>query len=242
MTSRRWLLALGVPAAAAVVWLASSELPLASRAWTALLLSALPAVAILQAGMIEEVAEIPRTAIYWSSIASLWLLAVVTAGVMAISGSLRTWPGFELLPPKELVGWTVVTTLAALLLVVGAHSLGLREAPLLRYLLPHTRKERQLFIGLSLTAGFCEELIFRAFLITTLLTASGSLTLAVLLSSGVFGTLHAYQRPAGAVRAAALGAVLAAPLLATGSILPAMFAHAAIDIIAGLWLRETLLR
>ncbi len=44
----------------------------------------------------------------------------------------------------------------------------------------------------------------------------------------------------GALRAAALGALLALPLLLTGSLLPSMIAHAGIDILAGLWLRDVI--
>jgi membrane protease YdiL (CAAX protease family) len=68
------------------------------------------------------------------------------------------------------------------------------------------------------------------------------MTLAVIVSSGAFGVAHAYQQPAGELRAALLGLVLAVPLLTTGSILPAIAAHIAIDLLSGLWLARYLLR
>jgi membrane protease YdiL (CAAX protease family) len=58
----------------------------------------------------------------------------------------------------------------------------------------------------------------------------------------VFGIMHAYQDVGGAARAAILGAVLAVPVVLTGSIVPAMVAHAAIDLTSGLLLARWLLR
>ena len=117
-----------------------------------------------------------------------------------------------------------------------------REAPVLRELLPVSGPERSLFVALSATAGICEEIVFRGFLIHALTLATGSVTLALLLSSCVFGVVHAYQSPLGAVRAALLGALLALPLVFHGSIVPAILAHTLIDILSGLWLARWLLR
>jgi membrane protease YdiL (CAAX protease family) len=75
-----------------------------------------------------------------------------------------------------------------------------------------------------------------------LYSATGSIAIALLLSSGAFGVAHAYQRPAGALRATLIGLVLAVPLVIDGSIVPAIIAHAAIDILSGLWLARYLLR
>jgi membrane protease YdiL (CAAX protease family) len=66
--------------------------------------------------------------------------------------------------------------------------------------------------------------------------------MAVLVSSAAFGMMHSYQRASGALRAGALGALLAAPFLLTGSIYPSMAAHAAYDIVAGLLLADWLVR
>ena len=62
----------------------------------------------------------------------------------------------------------------------------------LRALLPHDSRELQTFCALSITAGVCEELLYRGFLIVFLSSAFGVLP-AVALSSLVFGIAHAYQ-------------------------------------------------
>jgi membrane protease YdiL (CAAX protease family) len=56
-----------------------------------------------------------------------------------------------------------------------------------------------------------------------------------------FGISHAYQGRKGATRATIAGAVMAAMVLTSGSLIPAMIAHALIDIgggTVGYWLQR----
>jgi uncharacterized protein len=98
-------------------------------------------------------------------------------------------------------------------------------------------------VGLSLSAGIAEEIVFRSFLIAALLYASGSMTVAVVVSIVIFAASHAYQGWTGVLRVGILGLVLTIPFLVTGSVYPSIIAHAALDILAGLvladWLRAT---
>lgn len=227
---------------AAIVWSAADELPAAMRAWTTALLTLLPPLLLLQARMLGQMGEIPRSSIYGSSAISLWVLAGITVVVTVASGTSMAAIGWTAPGVAETVLWSAAIMVGGLVFLVVAHRLGLRESEFLYRILPTTPSEKLAFVGLSVTAGICEELVFRGFLIWALTVAVGSIALAVLLSSVVFGVLHAYQRPAGAVRAAALGGLLALPYLATGSVLPGVIAHAGLDIAAGLWLRHALLR
>jgi len=102
----------------------------------------------------------------------------------------------------------------------------------LGFMLPRTRAEHGLFLILSTTAGFCEELLYRGYLpwlFAPWLGATGGMILAVIL----FGIGHAYQGVQGAVKATLAGAVLAAVVVATGSLIPAMILHALIDVAGG---------
>jgi len=65
---------------------------------------------------------------------------------------------------------------------------------------------------------------------------------AALLSSTLFGLLHAYQGWLGIVRTAALGFVLAASFIITGALWPAILAHAILDVMAGVFLGESLVK
>lgn len=103
----------------------------------------------------------------------------------------------------------------------------------LSVILPTTPRELRLFLALSVTAGICEEFLYRGFLgwlLAPWLTLPG----ALLASSVAFGAAHAYQGPAKAVRTGVVGAMLAAVYLATRSLIPAMVLHALIDVGSGL--------
>ena len=72
--------------------------------------------------------------------------------------------------------------------------------------------------------------------------------IGIMLISGLLALMRGFTREVLSLLAwaiaglAALGAVLAIPVITTGSVLPAMIAHAALDIVAGLVLRERLIR
>lgn len=233
---------LAVCLAAAVAWLATGDLPSAARIWTVVLLVPLPSLAVWQARTLPHPEQLPRSQIYLSTIISLWVLALITAAFAAFAGFSRIRLGLFLPPDDRFLPWSLAPVAGGLAIVYAARALGVRESPILAHLIPRSRNERRLFGALSLTAGITEEFIFRGFLLTALLQATGSLALATLLSAAAFGVVHAYQDPAGAARAAALGTLLAAPVLATGSILPAMIAHALLDLVLGLVLADQLMR
>ncbi|MFL5615124.1 MAG: CPBP family intramembrane glutamic endopeptidase [Gemmatimonadaceae bacterium] len=96
------------------------------------------------------------------------------------------------------------------------------------FMLPRTRTETSWFLVLSATAGFCEELLYRGYLpwfFAPWLGIVGAMTLVVL----IFGISHIYQGRRGAIKATIAGAVMAAIVLACGSLIPAMVLHALID-------------
>jgi tellurite methyltransferase len=80
-----------------------------------------------------------------------------------------------------------------------------------------------------------EEYAFRGFCLLNLYHLSGSWLLAYLLTTLGFGLGHAYQGLRSTVRTTLVGAVLGAPVVATGMIVPSMIAHAALNIASGLW-------
>src|SRR5262245_12275762 len=102
----------------------------------------------------------------------------------------------------------------------------------LRALAPHTAAEFRLFVPPSLTAGICEELLFRGYLVWVLQAWIG-LGPAALVSMVAFGLAHAYQGRKFAVRAFFTGVGMGLLALITGSILPGMALHALIDLGSG---------
>jgi membrane protease YdiL (CAAX protease family) len=102
----------------------------------------------------------------------------------------------------------------------------------LRFLLPHTRDEFGLFSWVALTAGSCEELLYRGYLIWYFSHALPWWA-AALAAAVAFGFGHAYQGPRGVVVGTILGGFLAAVYFLTGSLYAPMVFHALMDLHTG---------
>ena len=99
-------------------------------------------------------------------------------------------------------------------------------------LLPHTPGEHTGFMLLSITAGICEEFLFRGFVLWYVRVSTG-LLLAAMISTILFGAAHLYLSRRDALRAGIVGALMAVMVIATRSLLPAMILHAAVDLNSG---------
>ncbi|MGY1772867.1 CPBP family glutamic-type intramembrane protease [Blastococcus sp. SYSU D00813] len=99
-------------------------------------------------------------------------------------------------------------------------------------LLPRTRAERRLFTVVGVTAGVCEEWLYRGFFLAVVAAVAGDLPAGVLVAVAAvaFGLAHAYQGVGGVVTTGVLGAVMAALYLDTGSLLLPVLLHALIDL------------
>jgi membrane protease YdiL (CAAX protease family) len=99
-------------------------------------------------------------------------------------------------------------------------------------LLPRTATERRAFAGLALTAGCCEELLYRGFLLAVAAAVAPGLGpwRLVLVSALAFAVAHTYQGVAGMLTAGVLGAGFAVLLLGSGSLLLPVLYHALIDL------------
>jgi uncharacterized protein len=99
-------------------------------------------------------------------------------------------------------------------------------------LLPRTPGERRLFGVVGVTAGICEEWLYRGFFLAVVSALLGAPPepILVLVAAAAFGLAHAYQGVAGIATTAVLGGVLAMLYLDTGSLLLPVLLHAAIDL------------
>lgn len=107
-----------------------------------------------------------------------------------------------------------------------------RQLAPLSFFLPSTAEERLWFVLVSISAGVCEEILFRGFLIRYFQAGPYHLTVvfAVLVSCLFFGTAHLYQGAAGVFQTAFLGLLFAFLFLATGSLTWPVLAHVATDL------------
>ena len=98
-------------------------------------------------------------------------------------------------------------------------------------ILPRTKKEKRIFVLLSLTAGVCEEIVFRGFLVFLLQSVFPGIPiyLIVLIASVIFGLCHFYQGWTGILKTGATGAFFLCLILATNSLILAMILHFLVD-------------
>jgi uncharacterized protein len=147
------------------------------------------------------------------AVVALVLVFVVVSTRALRSGALLEGPG----PPPRRAG-------------EGRHAEPPVHATLA--LLPRTTAERRLFTVVGVTAGVCEEWLYRGFFLAVVaaLTGGPPTGVLVLVAAVAFGLAHAYQGPAGIVTTGVLGGVMAAVYLQTGSLLLPVLLHAVIDL------------
>ncbi|MBZ5696872.1 MAG: CPBP family intramembrane metalloprotease [Acidobacteriia bacterium] len=93
------------------------------------------------------------------------------------------------------------------------------------------------FLGLAMTAGFCEEILFRGYLQRQFLALTGRIEVAVALQAVVFGMAHTYQGWKGAVTIGVYGALFGVLAVVRKSLRPGMMQHAFQDSLAGIAIR-----
>lgn len=125
-------------------------------------------------------------------------------------------------------------------LVLGglAVALGLNKHPAdierLSFLAPRGVLEIALWILVSSTAGFCEEVMYRGYLQRQFTAWMNLGWLAVVVQGLIFGGSHAYEGGKRMILIAIFGMMFGILALVRKSLRPGMMTHAAYDIIAGL--------
>jgi membrane protease YdiL (CAAX protease family) len=108
-------------------------------------------------------------------------------------------------------------------------------------LLPRTLVEVLLWIAVSITAGFCEEIAFRGYLQRQFHALSGNIGVAVLAQALVFGVAHSYQGWKAVVVISALGVLYGVLAAWRRNLRANIIAHASSDIWEG-WLKQVIWR
>lgn len=101
-------------------------------------------------------------------------------------------------------------------------------------MVPQNRVEVVLWILVSITAGLCEEIVFRGYLQRQFAAISGSVTVGVIGQALVFGLGHGYQGPERMFVIAVWGSMFGALALWRKSLRPGMMAHTSHDVLVGL--------
>jgi membrane protease YdiL (CAAX protease family) len=220
--------------------------PVAATLHTAVFLLILfgsAALMYVSASRMRTVEQPRRVVFYITTITWEWLLmGYVLFGVRRHGTSLWEVMGARWKNAKNvfrdmgiaLLFWV----LALIVLGAVAHLLHYeRMGQNVRFLAPEGSTEIVLWIAVSLTAGVCEETIFRGYLQKQLIAWTGNAPAGVLLSAAAFGVGHIYQGAKATVVIGVYGLLFGILAQLRRSVRPGMMAHALHDTVSGLALR-----
>lgn len=168
-----------------------------------------------------------------------WLLfAFVVAGVRRSGASVLVVLGDHWHSARQVLrdigiaaGFWVVAL--ALLWIIGRLLRVDAQGRNLQFILPHGGAEMTLWIALSVTAGICEETIFRGYLQRQFMALTKSAPAGILLSAAAFGAAHAYQGFRMVILISLFGAMFGILAYWRRSVRPGMIAHAWQDSLGG---------
>ncbi len=214
---------------------------------TVLLLLLMVGISLSGARRIQSMSHHQRMAEYCITIIMQWLLVLYVWWGLRMSRrtTLRELIGGRWQNPEAFlidvaiaIGFRVASTaiLAILALAFGGLHLG-STAELksrLEVLYPDGLSEQLLFQLLCLTAGFCEEVMYRGYLQRQFTGMLRSVWTAITLQAVIFGASHAYQSLQGMLFVGVLGFLFGVLAHWRRSLRPGMIAHFSQDSIAGL--------
>lgn len=186
----------------------------------------------------------PRLRLFRETTLSLWTVAFLTTAAWHWAGG--SWDALGVRVEGGLGGWIgwslTVAAVGGLLLQRWAlsRSDGMRRefarqldgATGYDWVRPSTDREYRWFQAMAVTAGVTEEVVFRGFLIGVLALWM-PVWVAALLSVAVFVGGHIYQGLSGMKRILPISLVLTAIFLLSGSLLPGVVLHVAVDVLGG---------
>lgn len=194
--------------------------------------------------LIRRVARHPelRARFYVMGMLGQWLmlvpLAIIVVGLnwpaslLGLQAPANLW----LFLPLSLV---LVLAVYAQVLYIGRVARTSEGRDLLRqsmsgplHMLPRTSRERALWFLLSLTAGFCEELLYRGFMPAYLVHIFPGVPffVAIVIAAALFGLGHIYQKLTGVLGTSIMGLLFGFLYFFTGSLYLSMILHALFDL------------
>jgi membrane protease YdiL (CAAX protease family) len=183
-----------------------------------------------------------KLVLYGSTIAFQWLLAGVVAW-RAIARGLSV-ADLGLVGPFTLR--LLLVTLAGAALVGTFQWFNLRRVgrmsgpipdfmrKLTERVLPVSAIEFGPYAALAITAGVCEEFLYRGFAMAALSRAGLEAWMVVLVTSVLFGLAHTYQGRSGILGTGLMGVVFGVGRIWLQSLAPVVVWHATVDVVAGI--------
>lgn len=182
-----------------------------------------------------------RLSTYRRALIVQWTLTIMLLAVWIAQDRSLSWLGLIPRPTPGLIGVAVGMAIVGFIMVRQRNATLADDEALeqvrgklgkLESLLPHTRQELAWFCALSITAGICEEILYRGFMLWYLGHGFHWIN-AMLVGAAVFGLGHSYQGWRGVLVTAAAGLFFGLVYWVTGSLLAPMVIHALMDLHSG---------
>jgi membrane protease YdiL (CAAX protease family) len=238
-----------LPLAAFGVFIVSHEITRMKLSWDLLLLLVALAAIVPWRGAQRVRALLSRPSlssrerigIYLSTLIAQWLAVALVAWRCSSRGIDAARLGLVI--PSRATSFSLTVALAVLFAAIQlAGFRALAQVPdkkrgrvyeVTRRLMPQNSAEAFVFTTLVATVSICEEFLYRGFAFAVFAIMFGGTFPAVIASALLFGFGHAYQGRRGVSMTSILGLVFASARAYTGSLLPGVVAHFALDLLAG---------
>jgi len=205
-----------------------------------LFLGAIAFMGWIIAGRARETPNPHRVGIYLLTLAFEWiLLGYVIGGMRRHGASISLVLGNRWQSARHLLRDIGIAAgfwlISAGILALVARLLHIESnAANVQFLLPRKPIEYVLWVALAVTAGICEEAIFRGYLQHQFIAVTRSAAAGIVLSSAAFGLAHAYQGSQMIVLLGVYGLMFGILAHWRGSVRPGMIAHAWQDSFSGI--------
>ncbi|MBZ5660983.1 MAG: CPBP family intramembrane metalloprotease [Acidobacteriia bacterium] len=200
----------------------------------------------------EDLGSSGRLSLYGSTIFFQWLIAGLVFWRALARGMNHAELGLSIADPWR-AAWA---TCGATLLLCAGQTAGLRKMVQLpvekrgalfritEKIMPRTWSEASLFAVLACTAGLSEEFLYRGFIWALFArffsSASGAIFFASCISSLWFAVAHLYQGRRGIITTFVVSMIFSGLRIWSGTLLPSIVAHAAVDLLVGLYVPRLL--
>jgi uncharacterized protein len=180
--------------------------------------------------------------LYGSTIVFQWALTLMVVWRCSLRGLTLTDLGFSQQVHSELLFMTV----AGAIFLGSFQWFNLRRVSrmsgpvpdfmrkLAERVLPAGKWEFIPYCALAITAGICEEILYRGFAMSALTRVGISSWAVVILTSILFGLAHTYQGRSGVFGTGIMGLVFGSVRILTASLFPVMIWHSVVDLVAGI--------